>query len=744
VGREVDAWEDGRVAPTSTRPRAWLVRHDPGLTVVRRAARVTLVACAAFYLCRYVLGDLTMAPYALFGVVALGALSQIPGSPGQRARTLLAVLPVGWLLVSLGTLLSVSTATAVAGMFVLGFAVAYAGVGGPRLVGLAAGMQLLYILPCFPPFDPGSLGLRLAGLTFGVLLLAAAELMLWPDPTPTPYTAKLADAVAALARCLSAVADAWSGRPDGRERFAAALPEATATAEALRPSRLPPGQRPASAGRRDRALTAVAGSARLLLGRTVDLSLVDDHCAVTLPAAAALLRQTASCAAAAAGWLRGAGDENGPEVPDTDRVAAALVDFRAARATTSPDGLPPERLQLGALALSLGEWTKSMVAAVRVAADAPIPPDATPPSAQPGPLWYAYHSTARLWWHRLREHLTPRSVYFQGALRLALALAVARLLAGVFDLSHGFWVLLTVLTLLRTSAAETRSALRPALVGTVAGAVVAAALLVVGVPAPVYAVLLPVVMLVGFAAGPLVGPGWAQALFTLVIAFVFAQVSPVDWRLAEARVVDVVVGAGVGVLIGLVAWPRGGSGELHRAAGTFLAAAAQVVRETVAVLTQDSPQGDALPRAREAGMLAEASYALYQTERHPSARIDWQATLVAGHHAVRGAEALLRGCPSGCLLSCLGPLTTAADDVARRYDRVASGLLRRDGSAATALSDRPALDWPTDLGQDLYRLADLRVWLDGLRDDLGRIATAPASEADLLTRVAHLADGAAG
>ena len=107
--------------------RAWLMRHDPGLAVVRRAARVTLVACVAFYLCRYALDNVTMAPYALFGVVAMGALSQIPGSPAERARTLLAVLPVGWVLVTLGTLLSVSTATAVAGMFVLGFAVAYAG-----------------------------------------------------------------------------------------------------------------------------------------------------------------------------------------------------------------------------------------------------------------------------------------------------------------------------------------------------------------------------------------------------------------------------------------------------------------------------------------------------------------------------------------------------------------------------------------------------------------------------------------
>ena len=120
-------------------PGAWLARRDPGFLVVRRAARVTLVACTGFLVSRYALDNAVMAPYALFGAVALGILSQIPGSPAQRARVLLAVLPVGWLLVTLGTLLSVSTATATAGMFVLGFVVSFVGVGGPRLVGLAAG-----------------------------------------------------------------------------------------------------------------------------------------------------------------------------------------------------------------------------------------------------------------------------------------------------------------------------------------------------------------------------------------------------------------------------------------------------------------------------------------------------------------------------------------------------------------------------------------------------------------------------
>ena len=155
-----------------------------------------------------------------------------------------------------------------------------------------------------------------------------------------------------------------------------------------------------------------------------------------------------------------------------------------------------------------------------------------------------------------------------------------------------------------------------------------------------------------------------------MIAIVFAQVSPVDWQLAEARVIDVAVGAGVGVLIGLLAWPRGGSGELHRAAGTLPRSRGQVVRETVTVARRERHRRERAAARPRRGVLADASYALYQTERHPSARIDWQATLVAGHHAVRGAEALApRAAPPGCLLPCRYPLTSAADDVAGCYER---------------------------------------------------------------------------
>ena len=210
-------------------------------------------------------------------------------------------------------------------------------------------MQLLYILPCFPPYDPGSLPARLAGLTMAVLLLAVAEVVLWPDPAPVPYRKRLGDAVGALAGCLHALADSWDGDPTGRDRLAALLPEATDAADALRPSRLPPIQRPASAGRRDRALSSAAGTARLMLGRAVDLYFTEERDAVTLPAA------TRCCARPPAASRRPRPGCAAPgRCPTPAASRAALTEFRVARMNTDPNGLPPDRLRLGSMALSAG------------------------------------------------------------------------------------------------------------------------------------------------------------------------------------------------------------------------------------------------------------------------------------------------------------------------------------------------------------------------------------------------------
>ncbi len=82
---------------------------DPGVYVVsgRRAVRVALAAASGFYVFRYGLDCPVAATYALFAAIALGGLSRIRGTGRQRAAVLLRALPLCWVLVVVGTYLSV-------------------------------------------------------------------------------------------------------------------------------------------------------------------------------------------------------------------------------------------------------------------------------------------------------------------------------------------------------------------------------------------------------------------------------------------------------------------------------------------------------------------------------------------------------------------------------------------------------------------------------------------------------------
>jgi uncharacterized membrane protein YccC len=231
---------------------------------------------------------------------------------------------------------------------------------------------------------------------------------------------------------------------------------------------------------------------------------------------------------------------------------------------------------------------------------------------------------------------------------LAIGLAAARLIAGVLDLSHGFWMLLATLTLMRTSVATTRAAVVPAFLGTVAGGLVAAVILALaGGDSIVYEVAFPFVMLIALVAGPLGGVVAGQAMFTLLVAMLFAQMAPVSWRLAEVRVFDVVLGGLLGAVVGLLVWPRGAQGEMRRATKATLDAAANDLESTVGSLVHravaSSDRQDAVGVAVHLLMLTDSTYAQYRSElRSAPDPVDWLAVLGLVHEVVRGGQALRR------------------------------------------------------------------------------------------------------
>ncbi|WP_432111881.1 FUSC family protein [Streptomyces sp. YPW6] len=674
-------------------------------TVLRRAVRVTVAASLGFYPLLYGAALPVAALYALFAPIAMGLLSAVPGSGPQRASVMLRALPPALVLATSGTLLAVNTWAAAGGMLVIGFLLAFVAVAGPRPAAAAPGLQLFYILACFPPYAPGTLGERLAGLTLGALLLAACEILL-PDPAAPSYRERLAAALDEAAR------GAAPGHvPPQRLRDAGA---------ALRLADVPPAERPAGAGRTDRALEQAGRSARRLLDQLATLGEAPPVPAD--PESAALLGRVAELCTACARFLR-----TGSRPPPAGALEQAMRGFQAdrVRLASGPPGerLPVEVLRRQSRVLALAESARMVEITVDIATHG----GPTEPAAPRELFWYARLSTPSLWARRVLGNVTFRSVLFQNAVRIALGLAAARAVAGSLDLAHGFWVLLAVLTLGRTTAGATWRAVRLAVAGNAAGALVASALLIgLGPHTDVYAALLAPVMLAAFALGPLLGIAYAQALFTLVVATAFAQIAPVTWRLSEARMIDVVTGSVIGLLCGLLAWPAGARREVHRAMAGLLRACAPLVPVTAQALL-GPPGGSRTPPRIRPGIhrlrLAEAAYAQLRTETPgdgESDRADWHAVLIAANHVLLGAQWL----PRFGLRPASGATDASADwarhtatGLVARTERVARLLTaeRPEPAPHTAPESSPDRDPPSPLS------VDLEVWLTSLAHQLARI-----------------------
>ncbi|MFI1801485.1 FUSC family protein [Streptomyces sp. NPDC020379] len=696
---------------------SWLLRQPDGAQYLRRALWGALSGLGAFYTLRYGLGQPDMALYSLFGALPLSLFSQIPGTARERTRTLLAVLPVGLVLVTAGTLLAARSWSAACGMFVVAFTTSYLGAGGPGLGGLATSFQLYYLLPCFPPYAPETLGHRLTGLATGILLSALVNRLLWAGPEPAPYRLLLADAVEAMADYCAAVGRLTAGEAADTSHV---QEQVARTMLATRMSHVAPPERPTAASLRDRALFDTHSALRHV-GSQLDRLAARAH--IPDPATARLLDRTATALRQAAHTLR----TQDPAPASADALTRALDGFTAER-TRLASGASPRQLRQHAITFGTAEATQLITEGTRIAFGAPLDHRWRRPG---GPFAYAMMNPPARWWRRLRLHLTPRSVLLQNALRSAVALAAARLIVGTLDLPHGFWALLATLSLLRTSASDTRGALLPAFLGTAAGAAVAAVLVMaVGDVPAVYIAVAPVVFVVGFSAGPVLGPPWVQGALTITLVVVFAQIEPPDLQIPTWRFLDVVIGGSLGAAASLLAWPRGAQGELRRSVADFMDAGAQAVKAVTDRLGHRGDSGTAvLAPTRRRMWLAQAAYAQHRTEKASPRTPEppWELAMAPGYSTLGGGELLLSAYSHDTTPlppEAAARLTLLAGHVADQYRRSAEALRRAEApdpgnpgpcqaeeSGPLSATARLTTDTPASA---VLLVADLEAWLTGI------------------------------
>ena len=263
--------------------------------------------------------------------------------------------------------------------------------------------------------------------------------------------------------------------------------------------------------------------------------------------------------------------------------------------------------------------------------------------------------------------LSIRSVTFQNSLRLAAGLALALVLGGVFEVENGFWVLFATLSVVRTSAPMTGASAFQAVFGTVIGFAIALPLLLaIGTREDLYLLVLPIVTVGGLLAGSL-NVVWGQAGFTVLVLVLFNLVDPIGWEIGIIRVEDVALGAAVGVLIGLAAWPR----CHHGAVGAVARRRGRGERGLVAATMEGrlrpvSPERlSRLRSARAKTLRADGVLAVFLTER-PKNFEDvaiWEQVSMFAHTRWYGAEMLARQ-------SVARPPPEAADLVEALVERV--------------------------------------------------------------------------
>lgn len=200
--------------------------------------------------------------------------------------------------------------------------------------------------------------------------------------------------------------------------------------------------------------------------------------------------------------------------------------------------------------------------------------------------------------------LRPDSVVLQHALRIGLVTTIAVLVTTLLRLNHGYWVTLTVVVILQPYGAATRQKALQRVVGTIAGAAVAAGLSAVFAGTGVIVALIFVFTALCVALLP-VNYG-AYAVFGTPAFVLLAEASAGNWHLAGLRVVNTLIGGAL-ALLGSRLWPVDEWSRVPEFIAQALRADAEFLRRSVEVTRAGGRTFGALRDIRRAIALAAAN-----------------------------------------------------------------------------------------------------------------------------------------
>lgn len=157
-------------------------------------------------------------------------------------------------------------------------------------------------------------------------------------------------------------------------------------------------------------------------------------------------------------------------------------------------------------------------------------------------------------WRTLTENLSFSSTIFRHSLRLTIALLVGFVFGNILPFHNVYWILLTIIVIMRPGYGLTKQRSLHRILGTVLGGLIAFGILFFVKDNIIISILSILCMLLGFSFTQ-TNYKVSATFVTMYVVFIYGIITPNIGDLVQFRILDTLVGAGLAFLANHFLWP---------------------------------------------------------------------------------------------------------------------------------------------------------------------------------------------
>ncbi|MBT0607095.1 FUSC family protein [Aequorivita echinoideorum] len=221
----------------------------------------------------------------------------------------------------------------------------------------------------------------------------------------------------------------------------------------------------------------------------------------------------------------------------------------------------------------------------------------------------------------LIENFNLSSPIFKHSLRLGVMTMIGYGVGMLFSLQNPYWILLTLIVIMRPTYGLTKSRSKERTIGTLIGGVIAVGIVLLTQNVMVYGILAIATLVIAFS---MVQRNYkaAATFITLSVVFIYALLRPDIFNVIQYRIVDTLIGAGLATAGNLLLWPAWEIHGIHKTLLDTIASSRMYLEEIINFYNKKGTISSEYKPSRKKAFLAmsKLSTAFQRMTQEPKSR----------------------------------------------------------------------------------------------------------------------------